>query len=136
MKSSPAFPRPTSPRSVAMRSSTRHSSYPVSSFQRSRMPCSRIAAGSPRVHKSAGSQTCPSASTTKSSSPSCVMCHSVVGPAHRVNCSIPRYLECMRVHVDSDKCQGHNRCYAIAPELFDVDELGYAHELHDGVVPP
>ena len=42
----------------------------------------------------------------------------------------------MRVHVDADKCQGHNRCYAIAPELFDVDDLGYAHELHDGVVPP
>jgi ferredoxin len=41
----------------------------------------------------------------------------------------------MRVHVDADKCQGHNRCYAIAPELFDVDDLGYAHELHDGEVP-
>ena len=41
----------------------------------------------------------------------------------------------MRVHVDSEKCEGHNRCYALAPELFDVDELGYAHELHDGVVP-
>ncbi|HEX4490714.1 MAG TPA: ferredoxin [Acidimicrobiia bacterium] len=42
----------------------------------------------------------------------------------------------MRVHVDSDKCQGHNRCYAIAPELFDVDDLGFAHELGDGTVPP
>ena len=42
----------------------------------------------------------------------------------------------MRVHVDADKCQGHNRCYAIAPELFDVDELGNAHELNSGVVPP
>lgn len=42
----------------------------------------------------------------------------------------------MRVHVDPDRCQGHNRCYAIAPELFDVDEDGTAHELHDGVVPP
>ena len=41
----------------------------------------------------------------------------------------------MRVRVDGDKCQGHNRCYAIAPELFDVDDLGYAHELNDGVVP-
>ena len=38
-------------------------------------------------------------------------------------------------HVDSEKCQGHNRCYAIAPELFDVDDLGYAHELNDGDVP-
>jgi ferredoxin len=42
----------------------------------------------------------------------------------------------MRVHVDPDKCQGHNRCYAIAPELFDVDELGQAHELNGGEVPP
>lgn len=40
----------------------------------------------------------------------------------------------MRVHVDSDRCQGHNRCYALAPDLFDVDELGYAHELNDGTV--
>ena len=42
----------------------------------------------------------------------------------------------MRVHVDADKCQGHNRCYAIAPELFDVDDLGQAHEVGDGEVPP
>ncbi len=42
----------------------------------------------------------------------------------------------MRVHVDQDKCQGHNRCFAIAPELFDVDDLGQSHELNDGVVPP
>lgn len=42
----------------------------------------------------------------------------------------------MRVRVDSDRCQGHNRCYAIAPELFDVDDYGYAHERGDGAVPP
>jgi ferredoxin len=42
----------------------------------------------------------------------------------------------MKVHVDPDKCQGHNRCYAIAPELFDVDDLGQAHEVGDGEVPP
>ena len=41
----------------------------------------------------------------------------------------------MRVHVDAERCQGHNRCYALAPELFDVDDYGYAHELRDGVVP-
>ena len=41
----------------------------------------------------------------------------------------------MRVHVDPDKCQGHNRCYALAPELFDVDDLGNASERNDGVVP-
>ncbi len=42
----------------------------------------------------------------------------------------------MRVHVDAAKCEGHNRCYALAPELFEVDDLGYATEVNDGVVPP
>ena len=42
----------------------------------------------------------------------------------------------MKVHVDPDKCQGHNRCFAIAPELFDVDDLGQAHEVGDGEVSP
>ena len=41
----------------------------------------------------------------------------------------------MRVHVVEEKCQGHNRCYAIAPELFDVDDLGQARELNGGEVP-
>jgi ferredoxin len=42
----------------------------------------------------------------------------------------------MRIRVDSSKCQGHNRCYAISPVLFELDEYGYAHETNDGVVPP
>jgi ferredoxin len=42
----------------------------------------------------------------------------------------------MRVHVDGKKCQGHNRCYTLVPELFELDEYGYAHERNDGVVPP
>jgi ferredoxin len=41
----------------------------------------------------------------------------------------------MRVHVDSERCQGHNRCYAIAPDLFEVDDLGFAAEVGDGTVP-
>lgn len=41
----------------------------------------------------------------------------------------------MKIHVNADKCQGHNRCYVLAPELFDVDDYGYATELNDGVVP-
>lgn len=40
----------------------------------------------------------------------------------------------MRVKVDSEKCQGHNRCYSLAPELFDVDDYGYASEVGDGTV--
>lgn len=42
----------------------------------------------------------------------------------------------MRVQVDTEKCQGHNRCYALAPELFDVDDLGFAEAVGDGEVPP
>jgi ferredoxin len=41
----------------------------------------------------------------------------------------------VRLHVDPEKCQGHNRCYSLAPELFDVDDLGNASERGDGVVP-
>ena len=41
----------------------------------------------------------------------------------------------MKIHVISDKCQGHNRCYVLAPELFDVDDYGYATEMDGGVVP-
>jgi ferredoxin len=40
----------------------------------------------------------------------------------------------MRVRVDSEKCQGHNRCYSIAPELFDVDDFGQASVVGDGQV--
>jgi ferredoxin len=42
----------------------------------------------------------------------------------------------LRVHVDREHCQGHNRCYAIAPELFELDNLGNACEVGDGLVPP
>ncbi|MEW6474411.1 MAG: ferredoxin [Actinomycetota bacterium] len=32
----------------------------------------------------------------------------------------------MKLLVDRDRCQGHGRCNSIAPELFDLDELGYS----------
>jgi ferredoxin len=41
----------------------------------------------------------------------------------------------VRVHVDSERCQGHNRCHALAPELFEIDEYGYSSELNEGLVP-
>ena len=46
------------------------------------------------------------------------------------------YSHFMKVQIDSEKCQGHNRCYALAPELFDVDDYGTAFVLGDGVVAP
>lgn len=39
-----------------------------------------------------------------------------------------------RVKVDSEKCQGHNRCYAMAPGMFKVDEYGYATPRGDGTL--
>ena len=41
----------------------------------------------------------------------------------------------LKVRVDSEKCQGHNRCYALAPDVFDVDDLGFAFVTIDGDVP-
>ncbi len=42
----------------------------------------------------------------------------------------------MRIAVDSSKCQGHNRCVIYAPEMFEVDENGFAAvQTADGVVP-
>ncbi len=32
----------------------------------------------------------------------------------------------MRIEYDRDACQGHNRCYLLAPEVFDVDDEEYA----------
>ena len=42
----------------------------------------------------------------------------------------------MKICVDEDKCQGHNRCMTVAPELFDVDDYGYASAANSGIVPP
>ena len=41
----------------------------------------------------------------------------------------------MKITYNRDACQGHNRCYMLAPELFDVDDEGYAILLVDGDVP-
>ena len=42
----------------------------------------------------------------------------------------------MKIRVNPEKCQGHNRCWALAPDLFDTDEYGNAVAQHDGDVPP
>lgn len=41
----------------------------------------------------------------------------------------------MRVVLDREKCQGHGRCYALAPTLFETDDEGYAVLQVDGDVP-
>lgn len=30
-----------------------------------------------------------------------------------------------RLSIDGELCQGHGRCYALAPQLFDCDEAGH-----------
>jgi ferredoxin len=41
----------------------------------------------------------------------------------------------VKVRIDPERCQGHARCYALAPDLFDVDDLGQSHVRGDGTVP-
>lgn len=41
----------------------------------------------------------------------------------------------MKIQVDSSKCQGHARCFALAPDLFDIDEYGMSTVKGDGNVP-
>jgi ferredoxin len=41
----------------------------------------------------------------------------------------------MKVQIDPGLCQGHGRCYDLAPDLFGADDEGYGLVLGDGVVP-
>lgn len=41
----------------------------------------------------------------------------------------------MKIRYDREACQGHNRCYMLAPELFDTDEEGYSIPLIEGHIP-
>jgi ferredoxin len=38
----------------------------------------------------------------------------------------------MKIRLDNSACQGHGRCYSLAPELFDADDEGYAVLKLDG----
>jgi ferredoxin len=41
----------------------------------------------------------------------------------------------VKLHIDSGRCQGHGRCYDLAPDLFGDDDEGFGQVLGDGVVP-
>ena len=41
----------------------------------------------------------------------------------------------MRIRIDDDRCQGHGRCYALAPSLIEPDEIGNGRAIGDGTVP-
>lgn len=40
----------------------------------------------------------------------------------------------MKVHVDEARCEGHGRCYALAPSVFEPDEIGNSQTIGDGTV--
>jgi len=42
----------------------------------------------------------------------------------------------VKVRIDSELCQGHGRCYDLAPGLFGDDDEGYGQVLGDGILPP
>ncbi len=54
----------------------------------------------------------------------------------RPGCNRCGALKAVKIKVDPDLCEGHNRCYALAPGLFEVDDYGLSRALNDGVVPP
>lgn len=41
----------------------------------------------------------------------------------------------MRVRIVQERCQGHGRCYAVAPEVFDADDDGFGTVVADPVPP-
>jgi len=41
----------------------------------------------------------------------------------------------VKIVLDAAACQGHGRCYTLAPELFDADELGHCVVLAPEVPP-
>jgi ferredoxin len=42
----------------------------------------------------------------------------------------------VKVRINAELCQGHGRCYDLAPDLFGEDDEGYGKVLGEGVVPP
>ena len=41
----------------------------------------------------------------------------------------------MRLRIDTERCQGHGRCYDLAPDLFGEDDEGFGQVLGEGTVP-
>jgi ferredoxin len=41
----------------------------------------------------------------------------------------------VKIRIDVERCQGHGRCYDLAPGLFGEDDEGYGRALDGGTVP-
>ncbi len=42
----------------------------------------------------------------------------------------------MKLRIDPERCQGHGRCYDLAPDLVGDDDEGFGQVRGDGIVPP
>ena len=42
----------------------------------------------------------------------------------------------VKVQISAERCQGHGRCYDLAPGLFGADDEGYSQVIGDGTVGP
>jgi len=42
----------------------------------------------------------------------------------------------VKLQIDPSVCQGHGRCYDLAPDLFGDDDEGFGQVLEAGIVPP
>jgi len=40
----------------------------------------------------------------------------------------------VRVAIDAESCQGHGRCFSLAPDIFAFDELGNGVVIGDGTL--
>ena len=41
----------------------------------------------------------------------------------------------VKIIVDIDRCTGHGRCYAVAPDVYEPDDDGYCQHLLEPVPP-
>jgi ferredoxin len=41
----------------------------------------------------------------------------------------------VKIKIDAERCTGHGRCYALAPEVFEPDDEGHSILLVEGDVP-
>lgn len=42
----------------------------------------------------------------------------------------------LKVRIDEARCEGHGRCYALAPLLFEPDDVGNGRVIGEGTVEP
>jgi ferredoxin len=39
----------------------------------------------------------------------------------------------LKVRIDSERCQGHGRCYSLAPAVFESDDEGYGRVVSEEI---